>query len=168
LFSEERFEEARKIFEEMVEHNPRSARGHLGLGFLWANRGAEDRSRQHVEEARRYDDLMPEIYFLLARLDEKNGLNDMAVENYRRVILLEPEFAMAHFNLGNLYLKLQRHRDARREFNNTIAILETDPDNRSLKFSGGLSREAVIQFCELQKNQIAKVLPSPAGTRKGG
>jgi len=168
LFSEERFEEARRIFEEMVEVNPCSARGHLGLGFLWANRGADERSREHVERAKRYDDLMPEIYFLLALLDEKNGHNDMAMENYRRVILLEPEFAIAHFNLGNLYLKMQRHRDARREFNNTIAILETDGHNRSLNFSGGLSREAVIQFCQMQKNQIAKVLPSPAGAKRGG
>jgi len=159
LFAEERFEEARALFEEMIRSNPRSARAHLGLGFLYANLGVEDRSREHAETARRYDDLVPEIYFLHAILDEKNGEVEQAIANYQRVILLQPDFAIAHFNLGNLYLKLHRHRDARREFGNAAAALSRDPENRSLRFSGGLSREAVIHFCELQRDQIAHALP---------
>ena len=149
-FAEERFSDACSSFEEMVKLNPQSARAHLGLGLIYANTGADDRSRHHVEEAKRYDDLMPEIYFLQALLEEKNGEFQRAVENYQRVILLQQDFAMAHFNLGNLFLKITRPRDARREFENTLKILERDPDNRSLHFSGGLSREAVMEFCRLQ------------------
>ncbi len=159
MFAREDFEGAQKKFERMIEINPCSARAHLGLGFLYANIGSEDRSRRHAEEAMRYDDLMPELYFLLALLDEKNLNYDMAVENYKRVILLAPEFAMAHFNLANLYLKLKRPRDARREFGNTLAILEIDQENSSLKFSGGLSARALMRFCEMQREKIAKVIP---------
>lgn len=150
LFAEERFAEAGKKFEEMIELNPQSARAHLGLALIFANSGSDDRSRHHVEQAKRYDDLLPEIYFLQALLEEKNGEYQRAVENYQRVILLQQDFAMAHFNLGNLFLKLTRGRDARREFENTLKILERDRDNRSLHFSGGLSREAVMEFCRLQ------------------
>jgi chemotaxis protein methyltransferase CheR len=151
LFAEEKFEESRRKFEEMERHDPRSARAHLGLGLLYANLGAEDRSRELVEKAKSCNDLLPEIYFLLALLDEKNNHLEGAVENYQRVILLDPDFAVAHFNLANLYHKLRRHRDARREFKNTVNILERDRDNGSLRFSGGLSRESVIRFCEMQK-----------------
>lgn len=165
LFSNERFNEARQKFDEMIEQNPCSARAHLGLGFLYANLGAEDRSREHAEEAKRHDDLLPEIYFLLALLDEKNSQFEAAIANYQRIILLSPDFAMAHFNLGNLFYKLHRHRDARREFGNTITILADDADNKSLRFSGGLSRDAVISFCEIQRDQIAKALP---GKRRAG
>lgn len=165
LFSEERFDRAREYFEEMLKRDPCSARAHIGLGFLFANMGAEETSREHAEEARKYDDLMPEIYLLLALLDEKNGHFDRAVENYQRVIMLSPDFAMAHFNLANLYLKLKKHREARREFGNTINILENDRDNRSLRFSGGLSREAVIEFCRMQRDQIARPLPGRARAR---
>lgn len=157
LFSAELFQEAGEAFEEIVRQNPRSARAHLGLALLYANSGAEDRSRRHVEEAKRYDDLMPEIYFLTALLDEKNGEFQRAVENYQRVIMLHADFALAHFNLANLFLKLQRLRDARREFENTAKILARDPQNRSLPFSGGLSREAVIEFCALQAGEIARL-----------
>lgn len=164
LFAEERFEDARKKFEAMLRLNPHSARGHLGLGFLYANLGVEDRSRRYAEAAKRFDDLMPELYFLLALLDEKIGEFDRAAANYQRVILLSPDFAMAHFNLGNLYLKMRHFRDARREFGNTITLLSRDPANRSLRFSGGLSAEAVISFCELQR----KNLPRPASSGGGG
>ncbi|HUT55162.1 MAG TPA: CheR family methyltransferase [bacterium] len=150
LFAEERFDESRRKFEEMERHDPCSARAHLGLGLLYANLGVEDRSRELAEKARSYNDLLPEIYFLLALLDEKNGQVERAVENYQRVILLAPDFAVAHFNLANLHLKLRRHRDARREFKNTIVILERDRDNSSLRFSGGLTRESLIRFCEMQ------------------
>ncbi len=162
-FSEERFEEAGALFEKMLEIEPCSARAHLGLGFLYANMGAEERSRRYAEEARRYDDLLPEIYLLLALLDEKNGNYQMAVGNYQRVILLDPDFAMAHFNLGNLFLKMDRYRDARREFGNTIDILERDTDNKSLRFSGGLGREAVIEFCRMQRDHIARAVSGPGG-----
>jgi chemotaxis protein methyltransferase CheR len=150
LFAQERFSEAREIFERMHQANPNSARAHVGLGFLHANLGSEEQSRRHAEEARRLDDLLPEIYLLFALLDEKCGELNRSLKNYQRVIMLAPEYAMAHFNLGNLFLKLDRRRDALREFNNTRVILERDPDNPSLRFSGGLSREALIAFCRIQ------------------
>ena len=157
LFAEENFEAARGRFEEMLRHYPRSARAHLGLGLLLANQGAEEASREHCERARSFDDLLPELYFLLALLDEKSERLEAAVENYQRVLLLESEFAMARFNLANLYLRLDRPRDARREFGNALAILERDPANASLKFSGGLSREALIQICEIHRSQVGLV-----------
>jgi len=161
-FAAEQFEAARERFEEMLKLYPRSARAHLGLGLLYANQGAEQASREHCERARSLDDLLPELYFLLALLDEKSELLEAAVENYQRVLLLEPDFAMARFNLANLHQRLDRPRDARREFGNTLAILERDPENASLKFSGGLSRQALIQICEIHRSQVGLVRTSRA------
>jgi hypothetical protein len=73
------------------------------------------------------------------------------------VLLLDADFAMARFNLAGLYLRLDRPRDARREFGNTLAILARDPENASLKFSGGLSRTALIQICEINRGQVSLV-----------
>jgi tetratricopeptide (TPR) repeat protein len=149
----------------MLKLHPSSPRAHLGLGLLHANLGAEARAREFAEKARSHDDLMPEIYFLLALLDERAGDVARAVENYQRVLLLAADFAMAHFNLGNLYLKLGREKDARRRFANTLAVLARDRDNHSLRFSGGLSREAVISFCRMQEAELGK---PPARRAKAG
>jgi chemotaxis protein methyltransferase CheR len=162
LFAEEKFEEAGASFERMLAAFPHSPQAHLGLGLLHANRGAEDRSREYAEKAKSHDDLLPEIYFLLALLDERGGDLVRAIQNYQRVILLHHDFAMAHFNLGNVYLKQGRERDANREFGNTIAILERDLDNHSLRFSGGLSREAVISFCRMQREAASGPAPRRA------
>jgi len=153
-FAEEKFEAARARFEEMLTHYPRSARAHLGLGLLLANQGSDEASREQCERARGCDDLLPGIYFLLALLDEKGSRLDSAVDYYQRVLLLDRDFAMARFNLANLYLRLDRPRDARREFANTLTILERDPKNPSLQFSGGLSRESLIQICEIHRSQV--------------
>ncbi|MFO8057400.1 MAG: CheR family methyltransferase [bacterium] len=149
-FCQENFEEAGERFERMLEHNPSSARAHLGMGFICANRGEEDMARELARKAWNLDDLMPGTYFLLALLEERSGPPEDAIKDYQRAILLDPDFAMAHFNLAHLYLKLGREKDAAREFSNTVSILERDPDNFSLNFSGGLSREAVISFCRMQ------------------
>lgn len=153
-FAEEQFETARARFEELLRHYPQSARGHVGLGLLLANQGSDEASRERCERAKGCDDLLPEIYFLLALLDEKAGRLEAALENYQRVLLLDRDFAMARFNLANLYLRLERRRDARREFMNTLDLLERDPKNPSLKFSGGLSREALLQICEIHRSQV--------------
>ena len=150
LFAEEKFDEARERFQKMALQNQRSARALLGLGLISANMGDEKKAREQAEKASQFDDLLPELYFLHALLDEKGGELERAVQNYQRVILLSPEFAMAHFNLGHLHLKMNQERMAKREFRNTVSILEGDENNCSLHFSGGLSRESVIQFCRMQ------------------
>jgi len=163
LFSKEKFEEARSMFERMLELNDCSARAHIGLGFLQANLGVDEQSRKHAEEALRHDDLLPEIYLLLALLEEKNENHEQAIANYQRVLLLSPGFAMAHFNLGNLFLKLKRYKDANREFGNALKAFESGMDNYSIRFSGGLSRDAAIAFCRTQQEYIAESLTGRAG-----
>ncbi len=156
-YSRERFNKARQSFKAMLEINPFSARAHLGLGFLYANSGADERSREAIARAREYDELMPEIYYLLALLAEKNEKLSEAITNHQRVILLDPDFAMAHFSLANIYLRLDKLKDARREFRNTLNILESDQHNSSLKFSGGMSREALIQACRMHSAPLRAV-----------
>ncbi len=153
-FSREEFAPARVSFEEILEMDPGSARGNVGMGYILANQAREDEALERAEAAMKRDDLMPELYFLLALIDEKNDEFGLALKNYQRVVMLDPDFAMAHFNLGNLFLRTGKQKDARREFGNVISILERDPENGSLHFSGGLSREALLQFCELQREQL--------------
>ncbi len=159
-FREERFEKAGESFQDMLDRNPDSARARLGLGFIYANQGDEETAREYAETAVSLDDLMPETYFLIALLEERKGRPEEAIKSYQRVILLDQDFAMAHFNLAHLYLKLGRERDAAREFGNTVSILERDPDNFSMNFSGGLSGEAIISFCRMQSPSA----PGPSAT----
>jgi len=144
----ERFEDAEASFRKLAELYPDCARAQLGIGFIHANRGNDEMAEEKITSALQLNNLLPEAYYLRALLEEKNGDVEAALADYRNVILLDPDFAMAHFNLGILYMKQNRIKDSRREFRNTLNILRRYETNHSVKFSGGLHREALIQLCE--------------------
>ena len=143
----EQFDDAEEVFEELAKKYPNCARAKLGAGFIHANRGEDTLAVLDIEKALEMNNLLPEAYYLRALIEEKNGDVEAAMADYRNVILLDPDFAMAHFNLGILYMKQGRIRDSRREFHNTLNILESYAANHGVKFSGGLHREALMQLC---------------------
>ena len=143
----ERFEDAENVFKKLAEKWPDSARAQLGLGFIYANKGKDSMAVDKIEKSMEMNNLLPEAYYLRALIKEKNGEVEAAMADYRNVILLDPDFAMAHFNLGILFMKQNRIRDSRREFRNTLNILKSFKKDMGIKFSGGLHREALIQLC---------------------
>jgi len=144
----EHFDQAEEVFRTLAKKHLNCARAQLGLGFIHANKGEDSLSRQKIEQALEMNNLLPEAYYLRALIEEKNGVIEAAMADYRNVILLDPDFAMAHFNLGILYMKQNRIKDSRREFRNTLNILNSYETHHSFKFSGGLHREALIRLCE--------------------
>jgi len=144
----EQFDYAEDVFRKLAEKFTNYARSQLGLGFIHANKGEDSLARDKIERVLEMDNLLPEAYYLRALIEEKNGNIEAAMADYRNVILLDPDFAMAHFNLGILYIKQNRVKDSRREFRNTLNILKSYDTHHSIKFSGGLHREALIQLCE--------------------
>ena len=149
-FAREEFDRASDVFEKIISRDPDSAEGQIGMGLIFANRGEDNKAQGSCERARELDELLPELYLLQALLDEKNRRLTEAVKNYQRVLWLDPEYIISYFNLGNLYLSMDRKDDARREFRNALRILDGEGDHFSLCFSGGLGREALRQFCREQ------------------
>jgi len=147
-YFQEKFEAAKKIFKSISELHPNSARAKLGEAFILANNGSDGQALGMLEKALLIDDLLPEAYYLRALLLEKDGETDAAVKDYQNVILLDPDFVMAHFNLAILYMKKGLMRNSRREFSNTLNILKRYEKYHNVKFSGGLHREALMQLCQ--------------------
>lgn len=144
----ERFDMAEKVFRDIADNYPNSARASLGFAFIYANKGEDALASQMIKQALAIEDLLPEAYFLRALLSEKDGDIEGAVRDYRNVILLDADFVMAHFNLAILYMKQGLMKDSRRELKNTLEILKKFDSEKHVKFSGGLHREALIQLCQ--------------------
>jgi len=62
----------------------------------------------------------------LAFLYDKAGRKDEALEQLKEVIAHKPDYAAAHFNLGNLLYDLKRHDGAEKEYKKAI---RSDPDD---------------------------------------
>lgn len=75
LFETCRFDEARRLFEALLERDPEDPRVHHHLGLLAERRGEEDRARRHFERA---TELAPEDYPPPVRCSEAEF--DRAVE----------------------------------------------------------------------------------------
>ena len=78
--------------------------------------------------------------YLLAKLDQLEGRVDDAIQRYRTVASLQPEFVPALVNLGNIYLELDRLQDAR---SNYALALQKESNNAAAHY--GLGQVALAQ-----------------------
>lgn len=104
-----------------------------------ANRGRLDEALAWCERAIGADKLNPAYHYLLAVIQRELGRNAAAARSLERVLYLEPDFVLAHFALGNLRLAEARYREARRHFDNALALLRTRPHDEPLPAAEGLT-----------------------------
>ena len=98
------------------------------------------------EKAIAADKLNPAHYYLLATIEQERGQNEAAERSFGRALYLEPDFALAHFSLGNLCLSGGRQREARRHFGNALTLLRACPTDALLPESDGLSAGRLVEI----------------------
>ena len=105
------------------------------------------------EKAVAADKLDPALHYLLATILQEQGEAEAAGGALRRALYLDPEFALAHFALGNLRLAQGRRPEAQRHFANAHALLRARPHDELLPQSEGLTAGRLAEI-------IASVLAS--------
>lgn len=108
---------------------------------LCANQGKLDEAVEWCEKAIDSDKLNSQNHYLLATIRQELNQSSAAEQSLKRVLYLDPHFALAHFALGNLRLSQGRHGEAERYFTNTLELLRTHPQSKILRESDGLTIE---------------------------
>jgi len=98
------------------------------------------------EQAIAADKLNPAHYYLLATIEQERGQSEAAERSLGRALYLEPDFALAHFALGNLCLSEGRQREARRHFGNALTLLRACPTDALLPEADGLSAGRLVEI----------------------
>jgi len=62
-------------------------------------------------------------------------------------LYLEPEHALARFNLGDLYSQVGQFDEARLEYVNVVRLLKSMPESLDDRFAGGFSSALLIDTC---------------------
>ena len=107
--------DAAAAYQRALELRPNDARiiGNLGTVYyqLWDN----DRALEYFNRANK---LRPSSrgFANVCSIYQRLGRFDEAVQACREAITLTPQFDLAHYNLGDAYLRLNRVDEARREF----------------------------------------------------
>ena len=82
-------------------------------------------------------------YLLATILQELNRIEE-AINALRQALYLCPEFALAHFALGNLMLRQDNRQNAKRHFGNALALLEALPPQDSVPEADGMTAGSLI------------------------
>lgn len=146
-FDSEDFNTASANYDTILGQDPNHLGALVGRGFISANNGDAAAALAFCERALKVDDLSPQAHFLCGLVREMGQQWDQAMVDYGRALLLQIDFVMPHYNLSKLYLRQGRLRDARRELNNTIRLLEQAADEAIIPYSGGLSRAVFMEVC---------------------
>ncbi|MCB9264345.1 MAG: tetratricopeptide repeat protein [Lewinellaceae bacterium] len=124
-------------FQKAVEYDSELVDGWINLGQLYASIG-DPLARRYFDNAIR---VAPEnIYALHAKADYLSDMGELpeAIEMYRRISRVDPQYDEAYFNSGLIYLDMDSIEQARKQFD--IAI-ETSPTHIMAYYYRGLTQE---------------------------
>jgi tetratricopeptide (TPR) repeat protein len=99
---------------------------HYNLGTCYKKTGNISDAILRIGQAIAYDSTLLKGYNMLGALYHEQGDFEKAESCYRRALILKPDYAMAHFNLGALFLAKKEPEKALEYFTDATAI---EPDN---------------------------------------
>lgn len=117
-------EEAGKKYRRLARENPAAPEVETGLGALALSRRQYDSARRHLDNAIRLGSTDAQTYFEYAMLLRDSGGDRADVaRNLQKAVTLNPSFAEAHFMLGTMLSRENRHGEAAEHLRRAASIL---------------------------------------------
>ncbi|MTK10925.1 MAG: hypothetical protein F8N39_02085 [Clostridiaceae bacterium] len=118
-----------------------------------ANEGNFEEALKWCEKAISSDKINPYYYYLLASIQQEHGNIDEAIISLKKSIYLDSDFIMAYFNLGNLKLKQGKNKEAYKNFENAVMLLNKSSEEDIVPYSEEMTvgmLKQIISNIELQ------------------
>jgi len=119
-----------------------------------ANLGKLNEAIQLCDEALTTDKANESLYYLKATILQELGDDEAALAALNRAIYLNQDFVLAHFLLGNIYLKLGKKPDGLKHFKNATAILSKMDNEKILSESEGITVERFREILNAIKTNL--------------
>lgn len=111
-----------------------------------ANSGNLDEALAICKKAIEQNKVNPIYYHLLASIEQELGNIKGAVDALKKAIYLDSNFIMAYFDLGNLLLKLEKNKEALKNFNNVNMLLEGVQDEQNIPSTEAITAGMLKHF----------------------
>ncbi|MEX0678161.1 MAG: tetratricopeptide repeat protein [Pirellulales bacterium] len=102
------FDQARRIYEQLLELDPNHADALNLLGLIGWQTGQYARAVEHLRKAIQIDNTQAAFFANLGEAYRGLQRFDEAIENYQQAIRLEPSVAVAHLKLATLFERTGR------------------------------------------------------------
>jgi chemotaxis protein methyltransferase CheR len=127
------------------------------------NRGDLDKAVQLCERLVQREPLSIAGHYLLGIIYRTWEDEARAIEEFRKLLYLEPEHALARFNLGELYSQVGQFDEARVEYVEVVRLLKKMPESLDHRFAGGFSPALLIDTC---LSKIKALEAEPRGAKE--
>ena len=95
-----RLPQARALYEQILQVNPRNADALQWLGVVCHQQGNSERAIELISQAIAESPANAQFHSTLGNVLQATGQGDAAIASYRQALLIKPDFAEAHNNLG--------------------------------------------------------------------
>jgi chemotaxis protein methyltransferase CheR len=112
----------------------------------YANIGKPSEASEFALKLIETDKIDPDSYFLHASILLELDKISESIENLRSILFLKPNYAMAHFMLGNIYRIKGEMKNSIRHFKNAYNLLEKEDPEKIHEQSDGLT---VLRLMEI-------------------
>ena len=119
--------EADKQFQSAIQLNPNDAMVRAWYAQYLAAMGRNKEALEQGELAQQLDPVSPTVNTAVARILYWTRNYDQAIDRFREVLTLEPQFSNAHTRLGLTYLAKGDFGEAVREFETARKLSDTNP-----------------------------------------
>ncbi|MBW0433644.1 tetratricopeptide repeat protein [Leptospira yasudae] len=101
-----RFDDARKVFEKVVDDFPGNSNAHSWLGRILLNEDAKrEEAKRHLVYATQSDDSQVDALYYLGKAYEQEGKIKEALLEYHKALEIKRKFDKIHRDLSELYRK---------------------------------------------------------------
>ncbi len=139
LYEEGRYEEAAKELQTLFDREEGDGKAAALLARAYANQGKLPEALEWCGRAAATDKLNPACHYLQAVVLQELGSLGPARVSLRRALYLDQDFVLAHFALANLALRQALPVEARKHFENALALLGRHDQDELLPEGEGLT-----------------------------
>lgn len=153
------YDKAVETFKKVQELDPRNPIHRLTLAQLAFSAGRTDEARKYVDEALALKSNYSDAIFALVQMDIAAGNVDAAIQHANAVTTLEPDNAVRYFQLGVLFLSVDRRAEAVATLERAVAL---DQNYANARFYLALTYDAMGQK-DKAREQLNAILTTNPG-----
>ncbi|MBN2030899.1 chemotaxis protein CheR [bacterium] len=123
------------------------------LAKAFANQGKLVEAMEWCKRAIEIDKLNPKFYHLYAAILEEQGHFDAATQSLKKALYMDPNFALAYFQLGNLTRQQGKLDESKKYFNNALILLDDYKHDDILPESDGIVAGRLAEIIRLMNKE---------------
>lgn len=158
LLREGKAGEALAAVGAVLEADPNNADAHLLSAYVHADTGNYQAALEACNRALALNPLLPIARYILGIIYQRQGDAIRAVSELKKTIYVDPDFALAHLNLANIYKSQRKWDSAAREYENAVRALRKSPEGDWTEFLGGFKADLLARTCERSLLECRKAM----------